>query len=89
MAEENSLLPVVQELRRNNKITEDLLKEKRLDDTPKQILAGAIPEVFAEYDASKAIGQKLTAEDDETQDEIFGVARNISFQTNLIFQANY
>ena len=86
MAEENSLLPVVQELRRNNKITEDLLKEKRLDDTPKQILASAIPEVFAEYDASKSIGQKLAGEDDETQDEIFGVARNISFQTNLMLK---
>ena len=79
MAEENSLLPVVQELRRNNKITEDLLKEKRLDDTPKQILAGAIPEVFAEYDASSSAVKKLAGEDDETQDFI-------AFQSNLMLK---
>ena len=65
MAEENSLLPVVQELRKQNRTTNELLKQKFLDDTPKQILAQALPEVFAEYDANKNLGKDIKKELDE------------------------
>ena len=65
MAEENSLLPVVQELRKQNRTTNELLKQKFLDDTPKQIIAQALPEVFAEYDANKNLGKDIKKELDE------------------------
>jgi len=42
--------PLIDELRVQNQLTTSLLKEKKADDTPKQLLAGNLFEIFAQYD---------------------------------------
>ena len=58
----DDLKPLIDEIKRGNALTTDLLKEKRADDTSKQILADALPEVFAEYDSARMVNVNIDEE---------------------------
>ena len=65
------LSPLLTELRTNNAIQKELLKEKKIDDTPKQLLMGNMFEIFAQYDIFKkrqeqgqTIGREIGDEND-------------------------
>ena len=62
------LTPLLTELRTNNAIQKELLKEKKIDDTPKQLLMGNMFEIFAQYDIFRKRqeqGQTIGLEVDE------------------------